>query len=88
MLDSRADQVATLRERADRTLRHRLDRAGTELHHTLARLRALSPAATLERGYAIVQRDDDGAVLRDPADDGASATRCGCGWPAASWPLG
>jgi exodeoxyribonuclease VII large subunit len=68
MLDSRSDQVNSLRERADRTVRHRLDRAATELHHTLARLRALSPAATLERGYAIVQRSDNGAVLRDPAD--------------------
>jgi len=68
MLDSRAEDVTGLRERADRTVRHRLDRAGTELHHTLARLRALSPAATLERGYAIVQRAEDGAVLRDPAD--------------------
>jgi exodeoxyribonuclease VII large subunit len=68
MLDTRADQVTTLRDRAGRTLRHRLDRAATELHHILARLRALSPAATLERGYAIVQRADNGAVLRDPAD--------------------
>jgi len=68
MLDSRSDQVNSLRERADRTVSHRLDRAATELHHTLARLRALSPAATLERGYAIVQRSDNGAVLRDPAD--------------------
>ncbi len=68
MLDTRADQVRTLRDRAERTLRHRIERAGTELHHTLARLRALSPAATLERGYAIVQRADNGAVLRDPAD--------------------
>jgi exodeoxyribonuclease VII large subunit len=33
------------------------------LRHTLARLRALSPAATLERGYAIVQRAD-GHVVR------------------------
>jgi exodeoxyribonuclease VII large subunit len=68
MLDTRADQVKTLRERADRTLRHRLERASTELHHTLARIRALSPAATLERGYAIVERADDGRVVRDPAD--------------------
>ena len=66
MLDQRADQVTGLRDRAARTLGHRLERAGTELHHTLARLRALSPAATLERGYAIVQRFDDATVLRAP----------------------
>ena len=31
----------------------------------MARLRALSPAATLQRGYAIVQRPD-GTVVRAP----------------------
>ena len=30
-------------------------------------MRALSPAATLERGYAVVQRAD-GDVVRDPAE--------------------
>jgi exodeoxyribonuclease VII large subunit len=69
LLDTHAAQVAALRQRADTTLGHRLDRATSDLHHTLARLRALSPLATLERGYAIVQRD--GAVLRDPADTAA-----------------
>jgi exodeoxyribonuclease VII large subunit len=44
-----------------------LERAGAELDHTLARLRTLSPAATLDRGYAIVHRAD-GAVVRKPAD--------------------
>jgi exodeoxyribonuclease VII large subunit len=67
MLDHRAEQVSAMRARAARTLGHRLERGGTELHHTLARLRALSPAATLERGYAIVQLSADGTVLRDPA---------------------
>jgi exodeoxyribonuclease VII large subunit len=66
LLDAHAAQVAALRQRADTTLSHRLDRATGDLHHTLARLRGLSPLATLERGYAIVQRN--GAVLRDPAD--------------------
>ena len=56
-----------LRDRAARNLGHRLDRAGTELAHTLARLRTLSPAATLQRGYAIVQRAD-GAVVRAAGD--------------------
>lgn len=56
LLESRAVEVAALRDRAGRCLRHRLDAAGDELRHTLARLRALSPAATLARGYAVVQR--------------------------------
>jgi exodeoxyribonuclease VII large subunit len=67
MIDVRSTDVKALHARAGRSLRHRLERADSELHHTLARLRALSPAATLERGYAIVQRRDDASVLRDPA---------------------
>jgi exodeoxyribonuclease VII large subunit len=65
MLEARAADVAALRERSGRCLAHRLDRGADELRHTVARLRALSPAATLERGYAIVQRAD-GAVVRRP----------------------
>jgi exodeoxyribonuclease VII large subunit len=68
MLDARAEQVSGLRGRADRNMRHRLDRAASDLHHSLARLRALSPAATLSRGYAIVRRASDGRVLTDPAE--------------------
>ncbi|MDG6104927.1 exodeoxyribonuclease VII large subunit [Dactylosporangium aurantiacum] len=67
MIEQRAADVTQLRDRAARNLSHRLDRAGTELAHTLARLRTLSPAATLQRGYAIVQRAD-GAVVRAAAD--------------------
>ena len=63
LVEQRAAEVAALRDRAARALDHRLRRADDELRHTLARLRALSPAATLERGYAIVQRDD-GHVVR------------------------
>jgi exodeoxyribonuclease VII large subunit len=63
MFDHRAEQLSALRARAARTLAHRLERAGSDLSHTLARLRALSPAATLERGYAIVRRGS--TVLRD-----------------------
>ncbi|MFG2037392.1 exodeoxyribonuclease VII large subunit [Dactylosporangium sp. NPDC048998] len=67
MVDVRAADVAALRDRATRNLVHRLDRAGTEIEHTLARLRTLSPSATLQRGYAIVQRED-GAVVRSPGE--------------------
>ncbi len=65
MIDQREAETAALRERATRCLGHRLERADGDLAHTLARLRALSPAATLQRGYAIVQRPD-GAVVRRP----------------------
>lgn len=55
--------------RMRRTIDHRLSKADSELGHTLARLRALSPAATLSRGYAIVQTAS-GGVLRDSGDAG------------------
>lgn len=66
-LRARADEIVGLRDRARRHLRHALDRAAVEVEHTRARVRALSPAATLERGYAVVQRSD-GAVVRRPDD--------------------
>jgi exodeoxyribonuclease VII large subunit len=65
IVDQRQTDVRALRERGTRCLGHRLDRADGELAHTLAQLRALSPAATLQRGYAIVQRQD-GVVVRGP----------------------
>jgi exodeoxyribonuclease VII large subunit len=67
LLEARTAEVTGLRERAARSLRHRIEGATDELRHTLARLRALSPGATLARGYAIVQRAD-GHVLLDAAE--------------------
>jgi exodeoxyribonuclease VII large subunit len=67
VLDRHAEQIQALVERADRCLRHRLDAATADLTHTTARLRALSPQQTLNRGYAIVQLPD-GTVLRRSAD--------------------
>ncbi|HLU32475.1 MAG TPA: exodeoxyribonuclease VII large subunit [Natronosporangium sp.] len=63
LLDGRAAEITALRDRAARSLRHRLEVADGDLRHTVARLRALSPAATLARGYAIALRPD-GTVLR------------------------
>ncbi|MEU9398432.1 exodeoxyribonuclease VII large subunit [Streptomyces sp. NPDC048242] len=65
MLDERAAQVDALLERGRRTLGHLLDRADSELTHTHARVVALSPAATLRRGYAVLQKAD-GHVVRAP----------------------
>jgi len=67
MLDARAAEIGETRERVRRAVGHRLDRARDELGHTRARLLALSPASTLARGYAILQRSD-GLVVRDPAE--------------------
>ncbi len=65
-LDERVREVEALRERARRTVHHQLDRAGNDLGHQLARVRGLSPLATLRRGYAVVQ-DDDGHVVTEVA---------------------
>lgn len=70
MLGPRATEVAALRDRSRRVLSASLDRAGDNLAHTRARVTALSPAATLERGYAVLQTGD-GHVVRRP--DGVAA---------------
>ena len=67
MIDGRAEQIGALVERSRRTLGHLLDRAESELTHTHARVVALSPAATLQRGYAVLQRAD-GHAVRDPGE--------------------
>ncbi|MER5365443.1 exodeoxyribonuclease VII large subunit [Streptomyces sp. NPDC002722] len=70
MVDERAAEIDALVGRSRRVLGHLLDRADSELAHTRARVVALSPAATLERGYAVLQRPD-GHVVRAPEDAGA-----------------
>ncbi|MFC8231036.1 exodeoxyribonuclease VII large subunit [Streptomyces sp. NPDC057287] len=70
MVDEREAEIDALTGRSRRVLGHLLDRADSELAHTRARVVALSPAATLERGYAVLQRPD-GHVVRSPADAGA-----------------
>jgi exodeoxyribonuclease VII large subunit len=62
LVDRHHDELAVLRDRARRSLRHRLDRAGDDIAHQRARARALSPLATLQRGYAVLQ-DADGHVV-------------------------
>jgi exodeoxyribonuclease VII large subunit len=61
-LDDRSAEVDDLLGRARRYVGHRLDRAHDDVGHHLARVRALSPLATLERGYAVLQ-DSDGQVV-------------------------
>lgn len=67
MLDQRAHEIAALRDRAGRCARHKVTQDAEVLAQTLARVRALSPLATLERGYAVVQRAG-GAVVRKPQE--------------------
>lgn len=67
MVDEREEQIASVLDRARRCLGHLLDRADSELAHTQARVVALSPAATLRRGYAVLQHAD-GSVVRAAAE--------------------
>jgi exodeoxyribonuclease VII large subunit len=66
LVGARSEEVAALRDRARRSLGHVLDRAADDIGHQRARARALSPLATLQRGYAVLQ-DADGAVLTSVA---------------------
>ncbi len=66
-VDRRAEALAQLRQRSRRCLTNRLDRAGDDVVHQLARVRALSPLATLERGYAVLQTSA-GPVVRDAGE--------------------
>ena len=66
LVGTRLAEVRSLTARSRRRTEALLDRAGHDLAHTLARVVALSPQATLARGYAVVQADD-GAVLRAAA---------------------
>jgi exodeoxyribonuclease VII large subunit len=56
-------KVVGLMQRSYASINARLTRSNDELMHTLARIRTLSPQATLDRGYSVVQRDD-GSILR------------------------
>jgi exodeoxyribonuclease VII large subunit len=65
--DVRRAQLRALRGELDRLPRLRLERERTRLDGACDRLRLLGPAATLERGYAIVQ-DAGGTVVREGGD--------------------
>ena len=62
-IDQRQEQVQALADRSRLAVATTIGRAGDEVTHLRARLIALSPAATLRRGYAIVQQSDSSVVL-------------------------
>jgi exodeoxyribonuclease VII large subunit len=66
-LVARRDEVGVLEARARRVLGHFVDRAEDDLEHRLARVRALSPLATLRRGYAVLS-DADGTLFSSVTD--------------------
>jgi exodeoxyribonuclease VII large subunit len=64
LVDREQQALTNRRQRSRSVVRGRLDAAANDITHLAARVRSLSPAATLERGYAIVMTDD-GAIVRD-----------------------
>jgi exodeoxyribonuclease VII large subunit len=62
-IDRRQEQVLSLAERGRLAITTGLDRSADDTAHIRARLLALSPAATLRRGYAIVQQADATVVV-------------------------
>jgi len=58
-------KVVGLIQRSFAGISARLTRSTEELTHLIARVRTLSPQATLDRGYAVVQKSD-GSIVRSP----------------------
>jgi exodeoxyribonuclease VII large subunit len=65
LITTRAEIIAGLRDRSNRSFGASLKLAKEELKQIRARIRALSPQATLDRGYSVVQLAD-GQIVTDP----------------------
>lgn len=63
MITTRADEILQILTRTRATFAHQLHRATDQVDQLKARVRALSPQETLNRGYAVVQHNN--TVLRD-----------------------
>ena len=68
-LDVNKLKLHELRNRLTQRVTHRIDAELATVTHLRAQIRALSPAATLERGYAIVQ-GAKGEIIRNQAQVG------------------
>jgi len=64
LITSRAEIISALRDRSVKTFSHKVELAQKELVQIKARVRALSPQSTLDRGYSVVQLPD-GSIVRD-----------------------
>ncbi len=65
-LDVHSVKVRETRKRLQQIVSHRVDSEMRTVQHLRAQVRALSPAATMERGYSIVLTSS-GEIVRDPA---------------------
>jgi len=64
LITSRLEIINALRDRSLKTFGHKVELAQKELVQIKARVRALSPQSTLDRGYSVVQLID-GSIVRD-----------------------
>ncbi|HEY9293008.1 MAG TPA: exodeoxyribonuclease VII large subunit [Microlunatus sp.] len=73
--DLRYEQLQALRHRGHRAINQLLSTESSTISHTLARVRAMSPKATLERGYSILV-DDRARTISSIGDvsDGSELT--------------
>ena len=67
-LEALASHAAHLRQRLESTMKSTLDALDQRLALAARTLDAVSPLATLGRGFAVVTRVSDGQLLRDAAD--------------------
>jgi len=65
LITTRAEIITGLRDRSNRSFGASLKLAKEELKQIKARVRALSPQSTLDRGYSVVQLAD-GQIVTDP----------------------
>jgi len=66
MVTSRQEIISGFISRSFMSMNSKLLRAIDEVTHIAARVRTLSPQATLDRGYSVVQKSD-GVIVKDPA---------------------
>jgi len=64
IVQTRSEILRALSERSLRSISHRITLASEELPQVIARIRTLSPQATLDRGYGLVLTQS-GALVRD-----------------------
>ena len=64
IVETRSEILRALTERSLRSISHRITLASEELLQIVARIRTLSPQATLDRGYGLVLTQS-GALVRD-----------------------
>ncbi|MGL4173218.1 MAG: exodeoxyribonuclease VII large subunit [Actinomycetota bacterium] len=67
MITERLVVLDALVERGQRSIQTRIHQASSDIHHLAARVEALSPSATLDRGYAVAQHQN-GSIVRSPQD--------------------